>query len=87
MTMRYYRVRTLRCEHGIQAQFFSRSQSAEYITRRAKTLKRSASSVLSEIIAEAAQQDARERALQELGQDVEISERDVERWLKKLGAE
>ena len=61
-------------------------RAAEYLARRAKTLKRSASSVLSELIVEAAQQDARDRVLAELGGDVEIAERDVRRWLKKLGA-
>jgi tRNA1(Val) A37 N6-methylase TrmN6 len=60
--------------------------AAEYLTRRAKTLKRSVSAVLSEIVAEAAQMEARDRALAELGANVEISERDVERWLRKLGA-
>jgi len=42
--------------------------------------------VLSELVTEASKQDARDRALEELGAGVEISERDVERWLKKLGA-
>jgi DNA-binding Lrp family transcriptional regulator len=42
--------------------------------------------VLSEIVAEAARQDARDRALKELGEGVDISEREVQRWLKKLGA-
>lgn len=60
--------------------------AAEYLERRAKKLKRSASSVLSEIIAEAAQQEARERVLDELGAGVDIPEREVQRWLKKLGA-
>lgn len=62
------------------------AKAAEYLTRRAKKLKRSASSVLSEIVVEAAQLEARDRALSELGADVEISEREVERWLKRLGA-
>ncbi len=54
--------------------------------RRAKRLKRSASSVLSELIAQAAQQEARERVLATLGDGVEIADREVERWLRKLGA-
>jgi tRNA1(Val) A37 N6-methylase TrmN6 len=60
--------------------------AAEYLARRAKTLKRSVSAVLSDIVTEAAQMEARDRALAELGANVEISERDVERWLRKLGA-
>jgi hypothetical protein len=61
-------------------------RAAEYLQRRAKRLKRSASSVLSELVVEAAQLEARERVLEELGADVEIPERAVQRWLKKLGA-
>ena len=61
-------------------------RAAEYLERRAKRLKRSASSVLSELIVEAAQQDARERLLDELGAKQEIPEHEVQRWLKKLGA-
>ena len=61
-------------------------RAAEYLDRRAKKLKRSASAILSEIIVEAAQQDARDRVLRELGVGVEIPEREVQRWLKKLGA-
>ena len=61
-------------------------RAAEYLNRRAKLSKRSASAVLSELIADAARQDARDRALEELGEGVEISEREVQRWLKKLGA-
>jgi hypothetical protein len=61
-------------------------KAAEYLDRRAKKLKRSASSVLSELVAEAARQDARARLLDELGGGDAISERDVQRWLKKLGA-
>ena len=38
-------------------------RAAEYLERRAKKLKRSASSVLSELITEAARQDARQRVL------------------------
>lgn len=60
--------------------------AAEYLDRKAKVSKRSASAVLSEIVAEAARQDARDRALRELGEGVEIPEREVQRWLKKLGA-
>jgi len=62
------------------------AKAAEYLARRAKKLKRSASSVLSEIVVEAAQLEAGARALSELGADVEISEREVERWLTRLGA-
>ncbi|HQP36751.1 MAG TPA: hypothetical protein PLI95_16310 [Polyangiaceae bacterium] len=61
-------------------------RAAEYLERRAKKLKRSASSVLSELITEAARQDARQRVLDELGDGVEISDHDVQSWLKKLGA-
>ena len=62
------------------------ASAAAYLERRAKRLKRSASAVLSELIVEAAQQDARDRVLDELGSNVAIQERDVQRWLKKLGA-
>jgi hypothetical protein len=61
-------------------------RAAEYLDRTAKRAKRSASSVLSDLVAEAARQEARDRALGELGSDVEISEKEVRRWLKKLGA-
>jgi hypothetical protein len=61
-------------------------KAASYLDRKAKSAKRSASAVLSEIVVEAAYQDARDRALAELGASVDISERDVNRWLKKLGA-
>jgi hypothetical protein len=61
-------------------------RAADYLHRRAKFSKRSASAVLSEIVAEAARQDARDRALKDLGEGIDISEREVERWLKKLGA-
>jgi hypothetical protein len=61
-------------------------RAAAYLDRKAKRVKRSASAVLSELVTEAARQDARERALVELGTGVEIPERDVQRWLKKLGA-
>ena len=61
-------------------------RAAEYVDRRAKQLKRSASAVLSELVVEAARQDARDRALDELGAGVDIAEQDVRRWLKKLGA-
>ena len=61
-------------------------RAAAYLDRRAKLDRRSASSVLSELVAEAAKQDARDRVLEELGAGVHIPERDVRRWLKKLGA-
>ena len=61
-------------------------RAAEYVDRRAKNLKRSASAVLSELVLDAARQDARGRALERLGVGVEISEREVRRWLEKLGA-
>lgn len=57
-----------------------------YLERKAKQVKRSASAVLSDLVTEAARQDARDRALSELGAGVEIPEREVQRWLKKLGA-
>ena len=60
--------------------------AAAYLDHKAKRAKRSASAVLSELVAEAARQDARDRALAELGEGVEIPEREVQRWLKKLGA-
>src|SRR5450432_3622797 len=41
-----------------------------FLARRAKKLKRSASSVLSEIVAEAAQMEARDHALAELGESL-----------------
>ena len=61
-------------------------KAAAYVDRRAKRVKRSASAVLSELVLEAARQDARERALAARGAGVEIPEREVNRWLKKLGA-
>jgi len=61
-------------------------RAAGYLHRKAKFTKRSASAVLSALAAEAARQDARDRALTELGEGVEIPEREVQRWLKKLGA-
>jgi len=60
--------------------------AAEYLDRRAKKLKSNASAVLSEIVIEAAQLEAQERALEELGTGVRVSEREVQRWLRKLGA-
>jgi hypothetical protein len=60
--------------------------AAEYLHRRAKLSKRSASAVLSDLVADAARQDARDRALKELAEGIEIPEREVQRWLKKLGA-
>jgi hypothetical protein len=61
-------------------------RAAAYLDRKAKVVKRSASAVLSEIVTEAARQDARDRVLSELGDGVDIPEREVQRWLKKLGA-
>ena len=61
-------------------------RAAAYLDRTARRVKRSASAVLSDLVAEAARQDARDRSLEELGAGVEISEKDVQRWLKKLGA-
>jgi hypothetical protein len=60
--------------------------AAHYLDQRAKTLKRSVSAVLSEIVAEAAQMEARDRVFKEFGDGVELSERSIDRWLKKLGA-
>lgn len=60
--------------------------AAEYLARRAKRLNKSTSAVLNELVAEAARLDALDRALEEFGDGVDIPERDVERWLKKLGA-
>jgi hypothetical protein len=60
--------------------------AAEYLDRRAKKLGRSTSSVLNDLVVQAALQDARDRALEELGAGVDIPEREVERWLKKLGS-
>ena len=62
------------------------SRAAAYLDRRAKKLKRSASAVLSDLVAEAAEQDARQRVLDDLAPGQEIQEREVQRWLKKLGA-
>ncbi|MDX2052406.1 MAG: hypothetical protein SFV15_08455 [Polyangiaceae bacterium] len=62
------------------------SDAARYIDARAKRVKRSASAVLSEVVADAARQEARDRALEALGNGVEIPDREVDRWLKKLGA-
>jgi len=71
----------------VQKRSFSLDEKASaYLDRRAKQVKRSASAVLSELVSEAARQDARDRALQELGSGVEIPDREVDRWLKKLGA-
>lgn len=70
----------------VRKQSYSLDQgAAEYVARRAKRLKRSASSVLSEIVIEAARQDARDRALAELGAGVEIADSDTLRWQKALG--
>jgi hypothetical protein len=62
------------------------TKASAYVDRRAKQVRRSASAVLSELVLEAARQDARERALEELGAGVNIPDREVDRWLKKLGA-
>ena len=72
---------------AVQKRSYSLDEKAEaYVAKRAKQLKRSVSSVLSELVLEAARQDARERALEQLGAGTEISDRAVNRWLKKLGA-
>ena len=47
---------------------------------------RKGSYTLDERAAEAERQDARDRVLEQLGEGVEIPEREVRRWLKKLGA-
>ena len=57
-------------------------KAAEFLARRAERLNKSTSAVLNELVAEA----ARLEALEELGDGVDIPEREVERWLKKLGA-
>ena len=61
-------------------------RAAAYLDNAARRSRRSASSVLSELVTEAARQEARDRALQELGAGVEIPESEIHRWLKKLGA-
>jgi predicted transcriptional regulator len=61
-------------------------KAAEYLARRAKRLNKSTSAVLNELVAEAARLDALDRALEDFGAGVDIPEREVERWLKKLGA-
>jgi predicted transcriptional regulator len=60
--------------------------AAKFLDHRAKKLKRSASAVLSELVLEAARQDARDRVLDELGAGKEIPEAEVQHWLRKLGA-
>jgi hypothetical protein len=71
----------------VQKRSYSLDERAvAYVERKAKQVKHSSSAVLSELVLEAARQDARERALSELGAGVEISDREVNRWLKKLGA-
>jgi len=66
---------------------YSLDERAEaYVAGRAKQFKRSASSVLSELVLEAARQDARDRVLSELGAGIEVRDSEVNRWLKKLGA-
>jgi hypothetical protein len=72
---------------AVQKRSYSLEQgAAAYLDRKAKRMGRSASAVLNELVVEAARQDARDRALDELGAGVVILERDVNRWLKKLGA-
>ena len=66
--------------------YSSDERAASYLDQRAKKLKRSASSVLSERVADAARQDARDRLLAELTDGAPVSEREVRRLLKKLGA-
>ncbi len=61
-------------------------RAAAYLDRAAKRARRSASSVLSDLVREAAWQEARDRALEELGAGVVVPEREGRRWLKKLGA-
>ena len=61
------------------------ARAAEYVARRARQLKRSASAVLSDIVIDAAQQEARDCALAELADGVEIPEADIKRWQKALG--
>jgi hypothetical protein len=61
-------------------------RAAAYLDHAARRSRRSASSILSELVTEAARQEARDRALEELGAGVEISEHEIHRWLKKLGA-
>ena len=71
----------------VRKRSYSLDERAEaYVAKRAKQFKRSASSVLSELVLEAARQEARERVLQQFGAGVAISERRVDRWLKELGA-
>lgn len=71
----------------VRKQSYSLDQrAAEYVDRRAKGLKRSASAVLSELVLEAARQDARDRVLEELSAGIVVSEGEVRRWLRKLGA-
>lgn len=60
--------------------------AAEYLAQLAKRLKRSVSSVLSDIVTEAARMDALDRVLAELDDGTEIPQKEVEKWLKKLGA-
>ncbi len=60
-------------------------KAAEYVQGRAKKLKQSASSVLSEIVLDAARQDARDRVLSEFGEGIEVPVADLRRWRKLLG--
>jgi hypothetical protein len=61
-------------------------RAASYLDRRAKRLRRSASAVLSELVVEAARQDALDRLIEDLAEGEPILEREVQRWLRKLGA-
>jgi hypothetical protein len=71
----------------VRKRSYSLEQGASnYLDQKAKRVGRSASAVLNELVVEAARQDARDRALDELGAGVVILEREVNRWLKKLGA-
>jgi hypothetical protein len=71
----------------VRKRSFSLDETAAlYLDARAKRSTRSASALLSELVNEAARQEARDRVLERQGSGVEISEREVERWLRKLGA-
>lgn len=60
-------------------------KAADYVKQRAKRLKKSASSVLSEIVLDAAQQEARDRVLAEYGAGVALPDAELKRWHKLLG--
>ena len=61
-------------------------RAANHLDRRAKKLGRSASAVLSDLVREAAQQEARDHVLEGLAPAESIAGSDVRRWLKRLGA-